>query len=115
LQASVGIGFGNASGTKVTAEQLNKSTSFRAKGGVATQASNPQQWPNTVNNPNNWGVIGVSNLAPITDWLEPALRARVERLLPEMRRAALQVPQGISAQNPFSQSRQRRIHLRNAI
>jgi len=87
--AEVGVGFGNASGTKVTAEQLNKSTSFRAKGGVATLASNPQQWPDSVNNPNNWGVIGVSNLAPITDWLEPALRARVERLLPEMRMPAI--------------------------
>lgn len=87
--AEVGVGFGNASGTKVTAEQLNKSTSFRAKGGVATLASNPQQWPDSVNNPNNWGLISVSNLAPITDWLEPALRARVERLLPEMRMPAI--------------------------
>jgi hypothetical protein len=99
VDASVGIGFGNASGTKVTADQLSKSTSFRAKGGVATLASNPQQWPDTVNNPNNWAVISVSKLVPITHWLEPALRAKVERLLPEMGRAALQLPQGISDQN----------------
>jgi hypothetical protein len=95
--AEVGVGFGNASGTKVTAEQLNKSTSFRAKGGVATLASNPQQWPDTVNNPNNWAVIAVSNLAPITDWLEPALRARVERLLPEIHAPALQMPEDVRA------------------
>jgi hypothetical protein len=99
VEASAGIGFGNASGTKVTAEQVNKSTSFRAKGGKATLASNPQQWPDTVNNPNNWAVIRVSNLAPITDWLEPALRARVEKLLPEMRMPAMQVPQDVPGEN----------------
>lgn len=95
VQGSVGVGFGNASSTKVTAEQVNNLTSFEAIGGNVILASNPKQWPDTVStDPNNWAVIGVSKLAPITDWLEPALRARVEKLLP-----ALQVPSDVRAED----------------
>jgi hypothetical protein len=99
VAADASIGFGNASGTKVTAEQVNKLTTFHAAGGKATLVTNPQLWPDSVNDPNNWAVIGVSGLAPITEWLEPDLKAKVERLLPEMGIPALQVPQDISAED----------------
>jgi hypothetical protein len=99
VEGSAGIGFGNAQGTKVTAQRVNQLTSFRAKGGNTKLASNPQEWPNTVHDPNHWAVIGISELAPITDWLEPALRARVERLLPEMRMPAMQMPEVVRAEN----------------
>jgi hypothetical protein len=98
-EAAAGVGFGNASGTQVTAQRVNQLTSFHATGGNTTLASNPQSWPQTVIDPNNWAVIGVSQLAPITDWLKPDLRARVERLLPEMRMPAMQVPQDVRAEN----------------
>jgi hypothetical protein len=94
VEASAGISFGSGSTSKVTAEQVSKSTSFEPRGGDAMLASNPQDWPNSVKNPNLWAVIRVSKLTPITDWLEPALRARVEKLLP-----ALQVPQDVPAED----------------
>jgi len=82
VQASASVGFGSDSSSKVTAEQMNNLTAFEAIGGDTTLASNPQLWPHTMKDPNKWAVISVTKLVPITDWLEPALKAKVERLFP---------------------------------
>jgi hypothetical protein len=97
IQASAGISFGSGSSSKVTAEQVNQRTQFDARGGDTMLASNPKIWPDSVKDPNKWAVIRVSKVAPIPDWLEPALRAKVERLLPEMHAPALQMPEDVSA------------------
>ncbi len=94
VQVSAGISFGSGSSSKVTAERVAQLTTFTARGGDTTLATNPQNWPDSVKDPNKWAVIRVSKLAPITDWLEPTLRARAERLLP-----AIQVPQDVPAEN----------------
>jgi hypothetical protein len=94
VTASAGISFGSGSSSKVTAEQMTQRTTFEPRGGDAILASNPKYWPDSVKDPNKWAVIRVLKLAPVTDWLEPALKARVERLLP-----AIQVPQEVPAEN----------------
>ena len=60
VEASAGIGSGNASNSKVTAQRLNQLTSFRAKGGDATLVTNPQRWPDSMKDHNKWAVISVA-------------------------------------------------------
>jgi len=94
VAASAGVGFGSGSSSKVTAEKVANRTTFEVRGGNAILATNPKQWPATVDDPNKWAVIRVSKVAPITDWLEPDLRARVERFFP-----AIEPPQYVSAED----------------
>jgi hypothetical protein len=93
-EAAVGVSFGNAASSRVTADRVNKLTKFDARGGDAMLATNPQLWPDSVKDPNRWAVIGVSKMAPVTEWLEPALKARLERLLP-----AIEVSQDVPTEN----------------
>ena len=83
-EGSVGATFQNAQGNKVSGDSVNKATTFTVKGGDATLASNPQNWPGTVKPPSQWAVIGRSKLTPIVEWLPEDLRSRVMTLWPKV-------------------------------
>ena len=83
-EGSVGASFQNAQGSKVSGDSVNKATTFTVRGGDATKASDPQNWPGTVKPPSQWAVIGRSKLVSILDWLPDDLRARVLGVWPKV-------------------------------
>jgi hypothetical protein len=87
-EGSAGVGFQDAQGNTVTADQMSKKTQFEVRGGDSTLASNPQQWPNTVKPAREWAVIGRGKLKSILDWLPEEgpdyLRSRVKTLWPKL-------------------------------
>jgi hypothetical protein len=84
VEGSAGVSFQNATGSKVTADQMSKMTQFTVRGGDTTKASAPADWPATVKPPSNWAVIGRSGLTPILDWLPDDLRARAMAVWPKL-------------------------------
>lgn len=83
-EGSAGVSFQNATGSKVTADQMSKMTKFTVRGGDTTKASAPTSWPDTVKPPSSWTVIGRSGMISILDWLPADLRARVMAVWPKL-------------------------------
>jgi hypothetical protein len=83
-EGSAGVSFQNATGSKVTADQMSKMTKFTVRGGDTTKASAPTDWPATVKPPSNWTVIARSGLTSILDWLPDDLRARAMAVWPKL-------------------------------
>ena len=83
-QGTASASFQNGTGSTVTADHMSKSIQFTVKGGDATKASNPSDWPDTVKPASRWAVIGREGMTPIIDFLPDDLRKRAMAVWPKL-------------------------------